>query len=210
MASSRAGRPKSQIKRDAILHAAVKLFLEQGYKQTSMEEVAKHSGVSKQTIYSHYESKDALFCAGIAAKCDEHMIKIEQLANHDASLEAALRHIATRFLALFHDEDVISMYSTVIAEARNTPHVAKIFYQAGPLASIDALSALLFNLCSDTLSKQNARLLAIDFYTLVKSDLHTKSLMNLDFRLNAQQCEDHVNAVVKKTLCLKRYFYEER
>ena len=208
MQVSKVGRPKSEKKRVAILNSAVELFLLNGYKQTSMEEVAKHSKVSKQTIYSHYENKDALFSACIAFKCEEHMIKVEKLANDDASLETALNHIARRFLALFHDEDVIAMYSTVIAEARNTPHVAEIFYHAGPLASLEALSRLLYQSSGDTLSKQNARLLAIDFYTFIKGDLHTRSLMNLDFRLTEEECEAHIRSVVDKTLCLKRSYYE--
>ena len=64
----RAGRPKSEAKAEAILHAASELFLSQGFQGTSMDAVAKRAGVSKQTVYSHFANKEELFKACIGAK----------------------------------------------------------------------------------------------------------------------------------------------
>lgn len=47
-------------KRDAILHAAAKLFAKEGYGRASMSEVARACGISKANIYHYYASKDAL------------------------------------------------------------------------------------------------------------------------------------------------------
>lgn len=174
-----------------------------------MEEVAKRSGVSKQTVYSHFTNKDALFSAVIAFKCEEYMIKIEDLADHGGSIEQALTNIGERFLALFQDADVVAMFSIIIAEARNTPRAAELFYEAGPLASIKALSEILFNLCNNRLSKENARLLAIDFYSFLKGHWHMRSLMNLDFILTETQREKHVREVVGKTMSLLKHYYNQ-
>ncbi len=46
--------------RVAILDAARKLFETQGYFGTGLDAVAKKAGVSRQAIYLHFESKDAL------------------------------------------------------------------------------------------------------------------------------------------------------
>lgn len=48
-------------KREEILAAAVKLFSEQGYDGTSMDKIADQAGVSKITIYKHFENKENLF-----------------------------------------------------------------------------------------------------------------------------------------------------
>lgn len=48
-------------KREEILAAAVKLFSEQGYDGTSMDKIADQAGVSKITIYKHFEKKENLF-----------------------------------------------------------------------------------------------------------------------------------------------------
>lgn len=202
MQASKAGRPKSKEKREAILKAAEKLFLDNGLKQTSMEGVAKLSGVSKQTIYSHYSNKDALFSAVIARKCKEYMIENEHLADNEKCLRTALTHIATKFLALFHDPAFISIYSTIIAEARNAPRVAELFYDAGPLASKIALADVMFDLSDGRLSKGDASKLSIDFFNFLKGELHTRSLMNLDFSLNEDQRKVYVKCVVDKTMCL--------
>ncbi|WP_019074046.1 TetR/AcrR family transcriptional regulator [Streptomyces hokutonensis] len=53
-------------KRAPILDAAVGLFLELGFDQTSMDAVAAKAGVSKTTVYAHFGDKLELFRAVIA------------------------------------------------------------------------------------------------------------------------------------------------
>ena len=46
--------------RTAIADAAVTLFLERGFTETTMEDVAAVAGVSRRTAYRHFPSKDDL------------------------------------------------------------------------------------------------------------------------------------------------------
>ena len=50
-------------KAEQILTGATQVFLQRGYERASMDKVAKASGVSKQTLYSHFADKEALFVA---------------------------------------------------------------------------------------------------------------------------------------------------
>ncbi len=50
---------------EKILHASTDLFFSKGIKSVSMDDVAKSVGISKRTLYEHYESKDALLVACI-------------------------------------------------------------------------------------------------------------------------------------------------
>ena len=52
---------RTERKRQAILDAAAQLFLRKGYPGTSMDEVAAHAEVAKQTVYAQFASKEALF-----------------------------------------------------------------------------------------------------------------------------------------------------
>ena len=70
-------------KQEQILHAAGDLFLDLGFENTSMIKVAEAAEVSKQTIYSHFGSKEELFTAVINCKCVEHQITPE-LFNADS------------------------------------------------------------------------------------------------------------------------------
>ena len=46
-----------------MLDSATRLFSRNGYRGTSMDDVARAAPVSKATIYSHFQDKDALFRA---------------------------------------------------------------------------------------------------------------------------------------------------
>jgi TetR/AcrR family transcriptional regulator of autoinduction and epiphytic fitness len=48
-------------KRQAILEGAIKVFTEQGFGAASMDAIAEVAGVSKRTVYNHFQSKEALF-----------------------------------------------------------------------------------------------------------------------------------------------------
>jgi AcrR family transcriptional regulator len=56
----RRGRPRSEARKLAILHAAFDLLVERGMAATSMDAVAERAGVSKATIYRWWDSKELL------------------------------------------------------------------------------------------------------------------------------------------------------
>ena len=61
-AAIKRGRPVDPAKREAILETARELFFEHGYG-VGLETIAARAGVSRQTIYNLFESKDDLFAA---------------------------------------------------------------------------------------------------------------------------------------------------
>ncbi|CAB1220626.1 HTH-type transcriptional regulator AcrR [Acinetobacter bouvetii] len=65
------GRPKDLEKRQRILNAAKSLFLKSGYHGSSMNQIAQEAGVTKLTVYNHFQDKANLFVCAIAATCEE-------------------------------------------------------------------------------------------------------------------------------------------
>lgn len=53
-------RPRSPEAHEKVIHAAVALFGERGIDATSMDAIARNSGVSKATIYNHWANKESL------------------------------------------------------------------------------------------------------------------------------------------------------
>ena len=49
--------------KDRILDEALVSFVENGYKGTNLRDFAAKMGLSKSALYSHYESKEAIWCA---------------------------------------------------------------------------------------------------------------------------------------------------
>jgi TetR/AcrR family transcriptional regulator, mexJK operon transcriptional repressor len=52
---------RSILKKRQILDGARQVFLLNGYAEASMDEIAVQAGVSKGTLYNHFDSKDDLF-----------------------------------------------------------------------------------------------------------------------------------------------------
>ncbi|MFN3258997.1 MAG: TetR/AcrR family transcriptional regulator [Pikeienuella sp.] len=55
-------------KRDEIVERALAVFAEEGYGRAGMDALAARIGVSKSSIYNHFESKDALILAALAVQ----------------------------------------------------------------------------------------------------------------------------------------------
>ncbi|MBO6719370.1 MAG: TetR/AcrR family transcriptional regulator [Rhizobiaceae bacterium] len=63
--SKTAGRPRRPETDDAILSAALSLFIEGGLAGTSFEKVAKAAGVTRATIYRRWSSREALIARAL-------------------------------------------------------------------------------------------------------------------------------------------------
>jgi len=92
-----AGDPKAR-RRLHVLRVATELFARQGYRKTSMDEVAQHAGVAKGTLYAYFANKIDLLVAAVALEKREHVGEVAEIldpARHAAErlrawIEAAL------------------------------------------------------------------------------------------------------------------------
>src|SRR5690349_11830561 len=57
--------PNEDPRRERLLDAALQAFLRYGFRKTSMEEVARGAGLSRQALYLHFETKEVLFRAAV-------------------------------------------------------------------------------------------------------------------------------------------------
>ncbi|HYP62920.1 MAG TPA: TetR/AcrR family transcriptional regulator [Acidocella sp.] len=83
IAAVRAGRPtrEQQAQRhEELLSVALDIFLERGFEQTTMEEIATCVGMSKRTVYAYYEDKPALFKAAVRRAIELYTLPKEAIA----------------------------------------------------------------------------------------------------------------------------------
>ncbi len=138
------GEPRSVRKRRAILEAAATLFLADGYRGTSMDEIAALAGVSKQTVYKHFDDKERLFVEIVTTTVDEisDAVHEEVLALRDSGdVEADLRDLARRQLRSVMQPRLLALRRLVIGEAGRFPELGRAFYERGPGRTIEALAA---------------------------------------------------------------------
>src|SRR5438876_12456816 len=67
-------------RRQAMLAAAMEVFLRHGYLGATTDEVAARASVSKQTLYKHFPDKQQLFAATVLASTDRVVSGLAQLA----------------------------------------------------------------------------------------------------------------------------------
>lgn len=137
------GRPFCNQRHKAILEAATSLFMERGFDGTSMDAIAKEADVSKQTVYSHFSTKDNLFSSAITHKMEDYFPQGDFVVGESASLEEELTLVAAQFTKLLMSEDAMSVFRLLVSEAPKGSHLAEIFWEAGPMVMLGRLVAFL-------------------------------------------------------------------
>jgi TetR/AcrR family transcriptional regulator, mexJK operon transcriptional repressor len=131
-------------KQAAILEAATEVFLDTGFRGTSMDAVARAAGVAKQTVYQHFVDKERLFAevvrGAVAAVADPVAAEIEQLGS-GSDLAADLTELAVRQLGAVLQPRVLALRRLVIAEAFRFPELGQAFFDQGPGRTMTGLAA---------------------------------------------------------------------
>ena len=199
-----AGRPKSEEKRCQIMQAASALFLECGFASTSMDLVASRAGVSKQTVYSHFNNKDALYVAVIEDKCSQYCFD-EEILNMDAShFEKSLNKLGHQFIKLLSDPEVIATYKALIGGVNTNQHISELFYDTGSRRGRKILSDFLKAQHTYPVSTQYAEKVSTLFFSALKGEFHIKNLLGLSTKEDSENLDQHVEQVVEWVmLCLK-------
>lgn len=193
--TTRRGRPKSEEKRESIREAAATLFLKEGYERCSMDSIAAEAGVSKQTVYSHFDSKDELFRCCIIGKVDMYDLRV-RAEEHD-DLESGLASFADGFLRLVSDPQAAKMWRLMMYEAELHPHVAKMFHDTGPAESLKSLEQFLEAHEKRLATRDYARA-AKTFLALTADTYHSRILLGVIEGVTDEQRHAHVARVTEQ------------
>ena len=88
----------------AILEAARELFFKNGYRGTTVQQIASQAGYSKRTVYLDYLSKDELFMT-ICVEGGELLLKnLSEIPLHEFSAEAGLERIMQAYVAFSREQ----------------------------------------------------------------------------------------------------------
>ncbi|WP_448106537.1 TetR/AcrR family transcriptional regulator [Pseudomonas azerbaijanoccidentalis] len=192
------GRPKDLVKRQAILDAAKTLFLSKGYANTSMDAVAAEAGVSKLTVYSHFNDKETLFSAAVVAKCEEQLPPLFFELPEGVAVETVLLNIARGFHHLINSDESLNLHRLIMALGSQDPNLSLIFFEAGPQRMLDGMERLLSKVNeSGVLSIDKPRNAAEHFFCLLKGAANFRLLFGCGEPLDDEAAESHVLEVVE-------------
>ena len=145
---------RSERKHRAILEAAQEMFLAGGYLGTNMDELAARSQVSKQTVYKHFGSKEALFVELVTSMTDAAGDRVHvDLADPTESddLPSFLEAYADRQLDIVMTPKLLQLRRLVIGEGTRFPELAEALYEHGPKRAIATLARMFERLAERSL-----------------------------------------------------------
>ena len=140
---------RAEAKRSQILAAAQRLFLERGYAAATTDALAAAAGVSKQTLYAYYPSKEDLLADVLRRLVDPDAIEsflavdAHPGAADPAAFRAALGALAGRMAATVMQPDYLALLRVIVTEAPHQPHLAELFKATVPERGFRLVTAFL-------------------------------------------------------------------
>jgi TetR/AcrR family transcriptional regulator, mexJK operon transcriptional repressor len=178
MSVSAAVRAVSAPKHGAILDAAKRVFLREGYS-ASMDLVSAEAGVSKQTVYNHFASKEGLFRAIVDDLASELLDVLVERVSTRADPARTLEALARRFLTLLLMPSSLALHRMLVAEAPRFPDLAREIYLGGAARAVDELAAYLEEQNRrGTLAVEDPALAADQFFGALRGNLQLSALLN--------------------------------
>jgi TetR/AcrR family transcriptional repressor of mexJK operon len=196
---------RSARKRGAILEAARTLFLRNGYRGTSMDEIAALAGVSKQTVYKHFADKQSLFSEIVVSTVEDvaEPIHGEVLRLQDSGdVEADLRGLARQLVGMVMQPRILQLRRLVIGEAGRFPELGRTFYEQGPGRTITALATVFERLADRGVLQPGDPLLAATHFNwlVMSTPLNRAMLLGEDEPPASAELNQYADAGVRAFL----------
>ncbi len=176
-----AGDARSSRKRVAILDAATNVFLRDGYLGASMDDIAAQAAVSKQTIYKHFSTKEALFIEIVSSMTDQTgdtVLEAVSELDENTDLASYLEGYAYRQLSVVLTPRVMQLRRVVISEVGRFPKLARVLYERGPVRAMHLLAEMLERLADrGLLSIPDYGVAASHFNWLVMSEPLNRAML---------------------------------
>ncbi|WP_047772263.1 TetR/AcrR family transcriptional regulator [Wenxinia marina] len=134
--------PRPSRKRAAILAAAEAAFMEAGFTEAGMDGIAARAGASKQTVYAHFGSKEALFVAVADAMIARAVAAQAQAAPDPGPGELPATFLlahAMQQLQTARDPRLMRLRRLATAETERFPALGRAVLSAGAGSSIARL-----------------------------------------------------------------------
>ncbi len=100
---------RAKITADAILEAAEKIMLEEGYEQANTNRIAEVAGVSIGSLYQYFQDKEAIASSLVERTISRAAVKARKTLHEmlEAPLEEASRRINLTLLEIFQENEFV-------------------------------------------------------------------------------------------------------
>ncbi|WP_100332601.1 TetR/AcrR family transcriptional regulator [Bacillus xiapuensis] len=153
---------EQELTREMIMEAARDLFIENGYRHTSMRQIAKKLNYSHGAIYYHFKNKAALFFALVEANFSSLNEMLEEVMASSLSAEEKLENVLLGFIeyGMTNQSDYEIMFLIQDKELKR-------YTENAPDASYERFAAAIRELCPGQVTLKDTWLLFLSLHGFV-------------------------------------------
>ena len=153
-----------------ILNASLDLFSTQGFEATSISQIADRVGIRKASLYSHFESKQAILDAlvkDILEKYSQHSVIAKTGNSADVDVDDILtpdkvaQMVKSQILYVIHDPYISKARKMLVIEQFQNPELAKLQTKQNYLDIMGYFTELIKRLINNgTLTNEDPEIMA--------------------------------------------------
>jgi AcrR family transcriptional regulator len=194
------GRPRrgTEVARTgALINAATRVFLREGYGLASIDKVAAEAGVSTRTIYERYKNKADLLGAVISRLVDRMSTVLATADLNRLEPRAALAVIADTITSRARDPDAAALFRIVATESHRFPELAAKMRENNKLCVDNVVANYLrAQVTRGELVLADPDRAATLFLQMICAELHESLLFGGEAAVALLDCKSHVEHVI--------------
>jgi len=172
-------RIKTETRRNAIIEAATRVFLENGFEKTTMSDIADELGGSKATLYGYFSSKEKLFLEVMSILGDAHFAASFAELSTTGDIRDILRRFGISMLRITTSAEALAMFRLMIAGSAR-PEIGRSMYAQGMQKGEVVIEALLkAAMDAGHLRKCNPQVAADHLRALLEAEFHARRIFSV-------------------------------
>lgn len=171
-----------------LLEIARRRFLAVGYRETSLDGIAREAKVAKKTLYHRFGSKAGLFAAILEALRDSWIAELRDFVIETERPQIVLEKVALHLLEVGTRPDRIALHRLLVAEAHRAPALMRGHYGGGAPRGMEPLAAYFrAAIARHALKLDDVPLATEQFTQLVLGGIRTRLLLGVSRRPSAAE-----------------------
>ena len=183
-------RVKSETKRQTILDVATKAFIELGFNNTSMAEIASRVGGSKSTLYNYFSSKEEIFSAVMETSAKREIADAFESLDFKQDIEITLNKFGRQYLASIMRGNILAIWRMAVSESERSD-IGQRFYTQGPQRGWKLLSDYLGKKIEEgVLRKSDSGVCAMHLKGLIEAELYLSVVLGVEAAPDSKKIEE--------------------
>jgi len=135
---------RKEARPEEITAAALELFVERGFANTRLEDVAAGAGISKGTLYLYFANKEELFKAVVREALVARLVEFkEHIGKFQGSSAGLLALVFKTWWERIGSTRISGIPKLILSEARNFPEIARFYVEEVVRPGRETLAAVL-------------------------------------------------------------------